>query len=80
MLMSRRTCWLSISVIALALTQGLAVSQEITGSINGVIRDNTGAVLAGTALTAANIDTGQEVRTTTDEIGAYTFPLLRPGR
>ncbi|MGH9661870.1 MAG: carboxypeptidase regulatory-like domain-containing protein, partial [Bryobacteraceae bacterium] len=67
-----------VAVLLLALSP--LAAQEITGAINGVIRDNSGAVLPETNLVATSVDTGVEVRTTTDETGAYTFPLLRPGR
>ena len=67
-------------VMGLVLTLGVAWAQEITGAINGVVRDNSGAVLPGTILAATNVDTGLDVRTITDESGAYAFPLLRPGR
>jgi hypothetical protein len=57
-----------------------AQAQEITGAINGVIRDNSGAVLPQAVVSATNIDTGLDVRTTSDDTGLYTFALLRPGR
>jgi hypothetical protein len=70
----------ALGLLAAVALLGVANAQEITGSINGVVRDNTGAVLPGTTLVATNLDTGQEVRNAADESGVYAFPLLRPGR
>ncbi|MEX2262576.1 MAG: carboxypeptidase regulatory-like domain-containing protein [Bryobacteraceae bacterium] len=78
--MQRLLRWVPAIALALALTQGPAFSQQITGAINGVVRDNSGAVLPATNLTATNVDTALEVNAITDETGGYTFPLLRPGR
>ncbi|MCI0364320.1 MAG: TonB-dependent receptor, partial [Phycisphaerales bacterium] len=66
--------------LALAVLAGPAIAQEITGSINGVVRDNSGSVLPGASLIATNVDTGQEARAAANEEGAYTLPLLRPGK
>ncbi|MEX2300002.1 MAG: carboxypeptidase-like regulatory domain-containing protein, partial [Bryobacterales bacterium] len=54
-------------------------AQVTTGSIVGSIADNTGAVIPGASVTALNIQTGTEARTTTNESGTYEFLLLRPG-
>jgi hypothetical protein len=78
--MHRISVWarvLCLSIISLAT---ICVAQEITGSITGVVHDNSGAILPGTNLVAANVDTGLEIRATTDAEGVYSFPLLRPGK
>src|SRR5687767_6451953 len=66
--------------LALIFAQDPGIAQEITGAINGVIRDNSGAVVPQVMVIATNVDTGTEARAATDETGAYTFSLLRPGR
>jgi hypothetical protein len=68
------------ALLALIFAYSLGIAQEITGAITGIIRDNSGAVLPEAVLTATNLGTALEVRVTTDETGAYTFALLRPGR
>jgi hypothetical protein len=68
------------ALLALLFAYTLGIAQEITGAITGIIRDNSGAVLPEAVLTATNLGTALEVRVTTDETGAYTFALLRPGR
>jgi hypothetical protein len=64
-------------ILSLAAT---CAAQVITGAISGVIRDKTGGLVAGANLAAVNVDVGTETRTASDAEGAYTFPLLRPGR
>src|SRR5579862_9649540 len=71
--------------ISLVLTLGLVASQAIllaatTGSISGTIKDISGGVIPGVALTATNPATGIENRTTSDNKGFYSFPSLPVGR
>src|SRR5262249_4626376 len=70
---------LTWSVSLLLGISGL-LGQETTGSISGVIKDSTGAVIVGANVVATNLDTAAEVRTATDDTGNYLFPLLRAGR
>src|SRR5829696_7856981 len=58
----------------------LAQSQAINGSIEGSVRDSTGAALPGVTVTVTNTDTGaQRVVISSDE-GAYRASLLPLGR
>lgn len=50
-----------------------------TGSVNGFVRDNTGAALPGVTVTATNVYTGLNRVTTTNNDGGYTINLLPPG-
>ena len=72
--------WTIAAFLGLVLTSAVAFAQEITGSINGVVRDNSGGVLPATVLKISNLDTGYEARAEADEAGSYTFTVLRPGR
>ncbi len=54
------------------------LAQETTGSIEGVVRDNSGAVLPGVTVEATSGGTGT-VTSVTDSSGQYRFPRLRPG-
>lgn len=65
--------------LSLTLLAAVCMGQVVTGAINGVVHDNSGAILPGANLVAANVDTGVEIRATSDGEGAYSFPLLRPG-
>jgi hypothetical protein len=56
-----------------------AVWAQSTAQISGTVRDQTGAVIAGSQVTATNTDTGLKRTTTTDASGAYTLPNLPVG-
>src|SRR5205823_14283949 len=72
--------FLRVVFIAIALVfgvTGLAVAQEITGSIVGTVKDSNGAAVAGATVTIANSDTKLVVRTvTTNDSGEFSAPLL----
>ncbi len=66
---------------ALMLIAALAApawAQEQRGSIEGVVRDASGAVLPG-ATVEAQSNVGPVASTTTDSVGAFRFPSLPPG-
>ncbi len=66
-------------VLLFALLLALPVAaQETTGSIEGVVKDNTGAVLPGVTVEASGAGTGT-ITAVTDSAGNYRFPRLRPG-
>jgi hypothetical protein len=51
-----------------------------TGSISGTVKDSSGGVVVGMALTATNSATGILLQTLTDNKGFYSFPSLSVGR
>jgi len=63
----------------LVATCGLAHAQYDDGSLLGTIRDASGAVVPGAAVTATNNATGIVAKTTTTADGDYEFPSLRTG-
>jgi hypothetical protein len=63
----------------LLLLAGSAVAQVSTASINGVIRDPSGAVIPGASIVLTNVDTSVERTSTTNEAGAYGFVSIPPG-
>lgn len=59
---------------------GSAFAQTITGTINGSVRDSTGAVIPGAVVTIQDTVHGIEVRSVkTDASGFYSAPQLQPG-
>src|SRR5215510_14532578 len=69
-----------VSALAIVLLPTGAFAQGQTGSIAGVVRDTTGAVLPGVTVEAASPVLIEKVRTgVTDGQGAYRIPDLRPG-
>jgi hypothetical protein len=52
---------------------------QSTGTIAGVVRDQTGAVLPGVGVTVTNTATQESRQSVTDEAGRYSAPLLPAG-
>jgi hypothetical protein len=74
---ARRTLVLSL---LLCTSAGVALAQDITGSINGIVKDTTGAAVAGATVTITDEDKNIVVRTvTTGEEGEYSAPSLPVG-
>jgi hypothetical protein len=74
----RRYCILALWLaIAIGLTPGIAFAQA-TGTISGVITDESGAVMPGVSVEVTNTATSQTRTAVTGADGFYTFPLLQP--
>jgi len=56
-----------------------AANAQTTGTITGTVRDNTGAVIPGAAVTVTETSMGTALKFTTDAAGLYNAPLLIPG-
>ena len=65
-------------VLLISLGATLA-AQEITGTIQGAVTDQSGALLPGVTVSVRNTQTGQTQEAVTSETGRYTVPYLRPG-
>jgi hypothetical protein len=70
---------LMLAALAAAALPLHAQSQAINGTIEGVVRDASGAVLPGATVTLANTDTGQQRVLTSGSDGEYRAPLLSLG-
>ena len=68
---------LAALMVALFLASPLA-AQELRGSIEGVVKDTSGAVLPG-ATVEAKTDTGVVLSSATDAGGIFRFPSVPPG-
>jgi hypothetical protein len=65
-------------LLSLLLVAWPALAQDQRGSIQGIVKDNSGAVLPGVTVEAKS-SAGGTVATTTDANGSYRFPSLAPG-
>ena len=72
----RAVLQLSLLLAAAAMP---AAAQIGTGTISGIISDQTGAVIVSADVTAVSAETGFRRTTVADERGQYNFPGLRPG-
>src|SRR6202022_5130624 len=71
-------------VIALAVVLNLVsgptqAQSGNQGSIEGVVTDSSGAVLAGVAVGVRNLETAATVGAPTNDIGLFRFPILPLG-
>jgi len=72
--------WLRFSLWASIFLLGMQVAWgSVGGSISGLVKDPTGAVVAGAEVTAINTDTGVQHKAKTDAAGFYSFPSLPLG-
>jgi len=74
----RRPCVLS-TLLATLFVAPLALPQTFNGRITGTITDSSSAVVPGATVTAKQLETNAEKKTTTGNSGVYDIPLLLPG-
>ena len=79
---NRRTTFSGIAVVVLACFGFVATAwaQKDTGSIVGVVRDPSGAVIAGAKVKVTEVDQGTSFDTSTNSLGEYVVTPLRIGR
>ena len=78
--MLRKTCKVGLALISVVLVvRFYALAQTATGSISGVVRDESGAVIPGVNVTVTNVDKGISNSLVTDAAGRYNVPSLIPG-
>ncbi len=56
-----------------------AAAQTVRGSIGGVVKDPTGAVIVGTRVSLVHLETRKVRETISDDTGAFHFTSLAPG-
>ena len=70
---------LLLCVALIVICAPIIFAQEITGSIQGTVKDPTGAAVAGATVTANSPALVRPIETTTDSEGRYIFSTLRAG-
>jgi hypothetical protein len=68
-----------LGMVALLVSPGVVRAQETRGSIEGIVKDTSGAVLPGVTVEARSPALVSGQTTVTDGQGAYRFPGLPPG-
>lgn len=71
--------WTRLAIV-LCLSGLTVFGQIITGTIQGTVTDQTGAILPGVNITVRNLDTNLTRNSLTNETGNYIVPLLPVGR
>ena len=70
----------SLLLVVISLLVPAPVSaQEITGTITGTVRDQTGGAIPGALVVVKNVATGVTLEVVTDRTGIYVAPLLPVG-
>lgn len=69
----------SLLGLSLLLMLGTVLGQRTTGSLGGVVRDPTRALLPGAEVTVTHQTTGVQRSTVTDELGRFVVTNLPPG-
>src|SRR5262245_58696513 len=73
-----------LKIVVLCFLIGVLVTpvlaQERTGDINGLVSDQTGAILPGVSVTLTNRMTGRATTVLTGDDGLYHARQLEPGR
>src|SRR5882724_7487364 len=76
--MNMRITW--ISAVAVAILCGWQAVAQTSAGVKGAVTDSSGALVPGAMIVVTNLDNGTKREITTNESGAYQFPLLQPGR
>lgn len=72
--------WSLFLLVAFILGCAISVrAQSSSASLSGRVTDSTGAVIPHAAVTVTNNATGVANTATTNGVGRYTFPALKPG-
>ncbi|MGH9581013.1 MAG: carboxypeptidase regulatory-like domain-containing protein, partial [Terriglobales bacterium] len=76
----RRTSLLpTLLLVSIALLMSMTAVAQTTGTLRGTVKDPTDAVVPGATLTATQQETRVTRVATTDNAGAYVFPVLPVG-
>ncbi len=72
--------FISILFLGGVLHGSPASAQQTAGSVVGVARDPSLAVLPGVTIVIRNTETGLEQQTVTNDVGSFNLPVVPPGR
>ncbi len=70
----------SLCVAMVVAATATAPAQTVTGTLQGTVRDATGAVIPGAQVVVRNVETGARRDVVTTELGFYAAPFLPVGR
>ena len=69
-------------IISLSMGLAITLSAQVlpVGTVDGIVKDPSGALLTGIKVTLQNIETAVSSETVTNDSGYFFFPLVAPGR
>ena len=77
--LSKRLGWTFLCLLALWILSAPPLSAQLTQSIQGLVTDSSGAIIAGAKVTITNEGMGVSQTVTTNETGNYNFPTVLVG-
>jgi hypothetical protein len=75
-----KDAWLGSLLVGVFLLTTSVFSQTATASLNGVVKDSSGAVIANASVKLVNLDTNVQRVTSTNEDGVYVIVSILPGK
>jgi hypothetical protein len=75
-----RTFLLAAALFVFGIASTSAQNAISTGTITGCVRDRSGGVVPGAAVTVGSTETGLELNGATNSEGLYNFPVMMVGR
>ena len=76
---SKRVALLLATLLCLFVVTPSALFSQTAGTVNGLVTDQSGALVAGATVTLTDKATGSPRTTTTNEAGRYVFVEVPPG-
>jgi len=71
---------ISAGLVTLTVAPRVTLAQTSKGTLTGVVRDSSGAVIVSAKVTAKNVETGDVRAASTSSQGAYRLDALNPGQ
>ena len=75
----RSSLYVVVVITVLAITSSTAAAQAVYGSVSGIVRDSTGALLPGATVTITSVERNTVDSVVTNESGVYLKERLLPG-
>ncbi len=80
MLIRSRHVLLALSIVLILTSNAVVIRADVTGSVQGVVRDPSQGAIAGAKLTITNVDTNLQYHATSAADGSYRILALPAGK
>src|SRR5438128_10091141 len=77
--MKHKSSLLTVGLLLLFITSTSGLAQDYRARVEGIVTDQTKAVIAGATVTLLNVKTGIRTVRKTSDTGLYLFDLVDPG-
>src|SRR5438132_2749111 len=79
-MVAKFSSWLCLGLALVCLLTSGLYAQGVGAAIQGTVRDSTGAVLPGVAITATSTETNLRREVISNEAGLFSITNLAPGK